>query len=52
MLTFLRLMAFMTEFEVAITPHSAKHYSRLVVDAHYWRGEANKYRVSKMYLLK
>ncbi len=52
MLTLLRFMAFMAEFEVAITPRSAPHYAQLKVDAEHWRGELNRHLVSKMYTLK
>lgn len=52
MIYFLRFMAFITEFEVAITPSSARHYAQLKTDAERWRGEVDRYQISKMYNIK
>lgn len=47
MIWFLRAMCFTTEFELAITPRSAPHYSRLRLDVEYWRAELSRKSIAR-----
>lgn len=46
LLTFTKIILWLVEFEIAITPKYAAHYGQLKMDRMYWQGQVQRYALN------